>query len=271
MLLLCVNLFTYSISAYAGYTFIQMFTSYLGTFHQSQTYQRLSSMIYPDSYELNEYNRICSKRLRLTVRTVVIIFATISFAYGSGFYTIFATGRDDTLFSSNFIGVAMESDTEYYVNVMLQLVYIIFFLMANISVEMLILLIVNAIQTNMLLAGAYLKKFGGDLNAGRLSAGTRKQRLPSILKETQCSNAWILEFTEYVYWRYFLSPLVITYSIGFCALCQYKVRLWLCLRKTLPVLSAFKSRPLTCRYITVWLSVWLWIGSFMLLSIVFLV
>lgn len=189
----------------------------------------MKDQIAKDNRDNTEYNAICHKTLDDTLcgilRIAFIVATTVSFAYGSGLYNMLATDRRDTIFSLNFIGVEIGSDTEYYMNVVLGVSYFVYFLSGNVALEVFTILIENAIKTHTLLSAAKLKSFGKDLSAGRLNTIQKKEALINIIKEIDCCNNWVKQYNDHTYWRHFLPPFALTYSIGFGILCQYHARL----------------------------------------------
>lgn len=183
--------------------------------------------IYLDSREPTEYNAICHRSLDhllyLYVRVIVIVLTTVLLAYTGGVYAMLVNDRAATLFGFSFFGIELGSDLEYRINVCLQFTFAVYFPMGNIGLQQFALMFENAIKTDMLLIEADLRQFARDLCANRLTAHGKKERLAGVLRSILRSNEWIIRFNGLVYWRHFLPPFAITYSIGFCILCQYNV------------------------------------------------
>lgn len=183
--------------------------------------------IYLDNHESSEYNRICVKSLDVllwtTLRAAFVVLSTVCFAYASGFYTIFVTGRTETMFSFNYFGVKMGSSTEYHINMVLQMGYAMYFITGIICIQAYSLLYENAVETDMMLVAASLKDIAHGIDTKSLTIDERKAKLLSVLEDTKRCNDWIHMYNNHVYWGNFLPPLIFTYSIGFCILCQYIV------------------------------------------------
>lgn len=210
---------------------MQLVTSYIDVVHKPKTCHRLASLgsvhYYLDNHEQTDYNRICveslDRLLWLIVRTSGVVIATIAFAYASGIYANFASGRRDTVFSMLFWGVAAGSDTEYYLNLMMQTNVVPYYTLGNIGAEWMVLVVENVIKLSTKLVDLYVHQLDDDLSASYSRERKNKEKLISILEEIRRSNEWIMEFTDFTYLRYFVMPYAFTYSIGFCLLCQYIV------------------------------------------------
>lgn len=209
-----------------------MMSSFLAAFDRPDKCHKLITLglkhYYLDTHEPTQYNLICGdsvdRLFKTTVRTIATIIASLTLAFASGLYTNFASGRHETLFSFNYIFVAIGSDAEYYINVAFQSMFAIVFVMGNIGLEMFILLFENALKLSTTLAVTWMENLAHDMDADLSSDYEAKEALVRMLKEVERCNGWISECKEYLYWRFFLSPYAITYTIGFCVLCQYIVR-----------------------------------------------
>lgn len=153
------------------------------------------------------------------------MFLAVAFAYACGFYSALVTGSKDTLFSFYFYGLEDGSDTEFYINMTLQIVFAIFFTIGNVCMESVIFIIENAFEAKAALIEADLRSFGKDLEARSLSTFEKKEKLVKILKDIHLINDWNKMNNDAVFLHHFSASLFMSYTIGFCILCQYMVRL----------------------------------------------
>lgn len=219
--------------------FIQMILSFHADGTHFIEFRELAAIgrdyIYLDSREPSEYNRICHKSLdqlfNFYVRAIVTVISTVLLAYAGGVYSMFVNDHGDTLFGFKVWGIEVGSDFEYCFNVALQFIFIVYFVMGNIGMQLYTLLFENVIKTDMLLIEADLRHLARDLKSKRQTAFERKERFINVFRSILRSNEWMIRFKDFKYTCRFISPLIITYSIGFCILCQYNVsdcELWPC-------------------------------------------
>lgn len=130
-----------------------------------------------------------------------------------------------TVFSSNFYGMLIDSDFEYFMNMVAEECFAVFLTIGNIAIELFTVSSTAAIELSRALVLSDLNTFGKDLRAAHLTQCPSQQikKLLTILREIQRSNEWIIEFNNHCYIFYLTPPLAFTYAIGLGVLCQYFV------------------------------------------------
>lgn len=176
---------------------------------------------------MNSYNRMCVQSLdRLLiayVRGISAIITSVCFAYIGALYINFVRGRRDTIFGFKFYWAEDGSDTEYYINLAFQIFFALYFILGNIIVETGASLHENNISLSTEIILMDIRRLSEDVESSSITEIAMTSRLRQIFLKFQAVNRLLDDYDESFYWRYFLSPVAFTYSIGLCIFTQYTV------------------------------------------------
>lgn len=195
---------------------------------------------------MDDYQRIClqslDRLLATFIRESIIVVISVCFAYFGAFYVNFARGQRDTLFAFKFYGVEDGSDIEYFLNLSFQLFFALYFIVANIVLETGVGYYENNIFISTDIIKMEIQQLSGNLESERLDESEMKKRLIHILLKFQYCNQWMQDYDKILYWRYFLSPVVFTYSIALCVFAQFSVSF----RKSIQWIDYFSNNEFSC-------------------------
>lgn len=231
------------------------------------------SQFYRNDHGTDEYNRNCADsldQLLLTyIRGAIVITMSIGFAYICGFYTNYVNSKRATIFGFKFYGIADGSDLEYYINLLFECIYPLYFINGNIVIQMTVLLNENTMDVSTKIVALEMRRLSEDVESKRCTSMEAKNRLRSVLLSIQFVNKWIKEYDATFYWWYFLSPITFTYTIGLCIFAQYIVSF--CLIKLTSSVENVKIYRIFSLYLSLFfffvvekiitsvrLSIWVW-------------
>lgn len=145
-----------------------------------------------DNYRI--FQNISNNTACRCVCTTVTLLFFLYFAYASGYFSAFVSGSKYTLFSFYIPGVEDDFETEYCINMILQFVTAVYFLMGNICIEFIFVSFNLAIDSNMALVEFDLCIFEKNLEIDSLTTIERKNKFIFVLECIQLSNDWLNEF-----------------------------------------------------------------------------
>lgn len=159
------------------------------------------------------------------VRGISAIITSVCFAYIGALYINCIHGQRDTIFGFKFFWLEDGSDTEYYINLAFQIFFAMYFILGNIVVETGASLHENNISLSTEIIKMDITRLSEDVEYGNITEFAMKSHLRRIVWKFQAVNKLLKEYDESFYWRYFLSPVAFTYSIGLSVFAQYMVSL----------------------------------------------
>lgn len=212
---------------------IQLYPTYLsGLLHPTMVRRVISygkDHFYQDTHEMTDYNLMClhslDRLLIAYVRGISAIITSVCFAYIGALYINCIHGQRDTIFGFKFFWLEDGSDTEYYINLAFQIFFAMYFILGNIVVETGASLHENNISLSTEIIKMDITRLSEDVEYGNITEFAMKSHLRRIVWKFQAVNKLLKEYDESFYWRYFLSPVAFTYSIGLSVFAQYMVSL----------------------------------------------
>lgn len=184
-------------------------------------------IIYKDTYETEKHWRMSDKSARHLMSSSVGVLALVSVGMLSflmfPLYAYLAMHQHPLIVPIAIPFVDEVTDSGYYINIVHQAMFGVIGVTSVIAIELMNCILKNNIYAAKELIIYSLDILGDMLNHDTTFSEQKKAEFRNFLIKLQDLDRFIIELRDLYYWKFFLQPMMLAYSVSSALLCYYVV------------------------------------------------